>query len=366
VSRFALGALLSPALVAGAQASEIVACACGRAICMDERMARPSRPVQLGRHEVIAKIAGGGLAAVYLGRSLDVPSQLVALKVARQDLGASEEIRALFLDEGRLLRRLVHPGIVRTLDVGVGDGHTFIAMELLLGVSLEAVQRACLARGRGLHPLLAAWIAARVAEALDYAHRLTDEGHPLGVVHRDVNPSNVLLTFDGRVKLIDFGLAKSRGRLTTSSPGIVKGKLPYLSPEQIMQLPLDGRSDVFCLGTTLWEMLTVRHLFVRGTDDSTIRAVHRGAIPDPREVAPDVPVALSPIVLRALERNRDFRHPTAAALARELSAFVVSHGGRRLPEHLEATLGELFPDELRRQRGWTKPTMGPPPSKRVA
>lgn len=335
-------------------------------------MPRPSRPAQLGRHEVIAKIAGGGLSAVYLGRSLDDPTRLAALKIARQDLGRSEEIRALFLDEGRLLRRLVHPNIVRTYEVGIGPAHTFIAMELLTGVSLHAVQQACAARGGGLHPLMAAWIAARVATALDYAHRLADDGpsgrapQALGVVHRDVNPSNIFLTFDGEVKLIDFGLAKSNGRMTTSSPGILKGKLPYLSPEQIMQLPLDARSDIFGLGTTLWEMLTMKRLFVRSSDEGTLRAVHRGPIPDPRTLASDVPGALAPIVLRALERNRDFRHPTAAALARELDAFVVSHGGRRLPEHLIATLQELFPDEIARQRGWSKPSLAPPAPRRVA
>lgn len=310
-------------------------------------MARPARPAQLGSYEVIAKIAGGGLSTVYLGRRKD-DGVVVALKIVRHDLRGDDEVLDMFHDEANLLPRLVHPGIVRTLEVGVGSETAFIAMELLLGVTLGHVLRTCAGKGLGLHPDACAWIVAQVADALHYAHEL-------GVIHRDANPENVFLGFDGSVKLIDFGLAKAHGRLTRSMPGVVKGKLPYLSPEQIMQLPLDRRSDVFALATTLWEMLTMRRLFRRESDEETLRAVHRGPILDPCRLAPDVPAELGPIVLRALERNRDRRTATAALLRGELEAFLFRRGVCDARAAVATTLHELFVFEVKRQRGWLKP-----------
>lgn len=312
-------------------------------------MALPARPAKLGRYDVVAKIAGGGLSTVYLGRRKDDGST-VALKIVRHDLRGDDEVLDMFRAEAELLPRLVHPGIVRTLEVGIGSETAFIAMEVLLGVTLGHVLRACATKGFGLHPEASAFIVARVADALHYAHEL-------GVIHRDANPENIVLGFDGSVKLIDFGLAKTEGRLTRSMPGILKGKLPYLAPEQIMQLPVDRRSDVFALGTTLWEMLTMRRLFRRETEEETLRAVHRGPIIDPCRLAPDVPPELGPLVLRALERNRDERTPTAHLFAVELDAFNSRRGVSDARPAIAATLGELFAFEAKRQRGWLKPIL---------
>ncbi len=322
---------------------------------------RPTRPDRLGRHDVLGKIAGGGLSTIYLGRRID-DGGLVALKVVRDDLRGDDDVLAMFFDEARLLERLVHPNIVRTFEHGADGDHAFIAMELLLGTTVAEVQKACVARGMGLHPEAAAWIAARVGDALEHAHRLEDDrGLPLGIIHRDVNPTNIFLTFTGEVKLIDFGLAKCRDRATTTLRGVIKGKLPYLSPEQIMQLPLDRRSDVFGLGTTLWELLTTRRLFGRATDIATVRAVHCGPIPDPRVLAPDVPKELAAIVLHALERNRDRRYDGAGKLARDLDAVLGKQNGPRASARVGAMLRELFPAELERQRGWCKPAVSIPP-----
>ncbi len=319
----------------------------------------PFRPTTLGRYEIVTKIAGGGMATVYLGRSSEPGAPpAVALKIIRQDLRRDPTILRMFVDEGELLVRLLHPNIVRTYEVDVADEHAFIAMELLLGTTLASVWDTCVARSLRIHPEIAAWIAARVTDALEYAHDFTDpEGSPLHLVHRDVNPTNVFLTWNGEVKLFDFGLAKVLGRSTKSAPGIVKGKLPYLSPEQIMQFPLDRRSDVFGLGTTLWEMLTAQRLFRRDDDADTLRAVQRGNIPDVRLHAPDVPEALSPIVKRALERNRDHRYPSARALGRDLDAFLASQNVGDMPARLGALIETLFPDEKRKQSGWLKPTI---------
>jgi eukaryotic-like serine/threonine-protein kinase len=317
----------------------------------------PTRPERLGRHEVLGKIAGGGLATVYLGRRID-DGVLVALKVVRHDLRSDDDALAMFFDEARLLERLVHPNIVRIFEHGADEDHAFIAMELLLGTTLLEVERACASRGTGLHPQAVAWIGARVADALHHAHELEDErGQPLAIIHRDVNPSNVFLTFDGEVKLIDFGLAKCHGRATTTLRGVIKGKVPYLSPEQIMQLPLDRRSDVFGLGTTLWELCTMRRLFGRSTELATVRAVHCGPIPDPRTFASDVPPELAAIVLRALERNRAHRYESAGMVARHLDAMLGDDARALATARLAEMQRVLFPAELERQRGWCKPAL---------
>ncbi|MBX3206608.1 MAG: serine/threonine protein kinase [Labilithrix sp.] len=317
----------------------------------------PTRPAELGQHAVLGKIAGGGLSTIYLGRR-PADGGLVALKVVRHDLRGDDEVLSMFFDEARLLERLVHPNIVRTFEHGADPDHAFIAMELLLGTTLAEVQRACASRGMGLHPEAVAWIGARVADALEYAHdRADDRGQPLGIIHRDVNPSNIFLGFDGEVKLIDFGLAKCRGRALPTRRGVIKGKLPYLSPEQIMQLPLDRRSDVFGLGTTLWELCTMRRLFGRATDVATVRAVHCGPIPDPRVLAPDVPPELAAIVLHALERNRERRYESAGKLARHLDALLGAAGRAAATASLAEMQRTLFPAERERQRGWRRPAL---------
>lgn len=335
----------------------------------------PYRPTQLGQWEVIAKIAGGGMSAVYLGKRLEpLPDEpnVVALKIVRHDARMNERMLRMFLEEGRLIARLDHPNIVRTLEVA-GDGEQeYIAMELMLGKTFASIHDAISSRGVRLNPDIVAWTAARIADALHYAHQLPDEdGKPLGLVHRDVNPANLFATFQGDVKLFDFGLAKSTAGEVAGTKTIA-GKLSYLSPEQIMAMPLDRRSDVFSLGTTLWELLTSRRLFRRAVDADTVRAVQLGPIPDPRVVAPEVPEELARIVKKALERNREHRYATAAHLAEDLDAFT---SGRTSAADVTARIAQLvdrlFPGEQKLQIGWLKPSpsrqmmaVSPPASKR--
>jgi serine/threonine-protein kinase len=301
------------------------------------------------------------MSAVYLGRRVapapDIPN-VVALKIVRHEIAMNDQYLQMFLEEGRLIARLVHPNIVRTLEVGGDAEQDFIAMELMLGKTFSAIQDAVAARQVRLNPEIAAWTAARIADALHYAHELTDDhGRSLALVHRDVNPANVFATFDGEVKLFDFGLAKATAGETKGTP-LLAGKLSYLSPEQIMQMPVDRRSDIFSLGTTLWELLTGRRLFRRDTDVETVRAVQLGPIPDPRAVAPELPEELARIARTALERNRDHRYPSIDYLARELDAFVFT---RTSPADVTARLAQLvdtlFPGEQKRQQGWLKPAI---------
>jgi serine/threonine protein kinase len=319
----------------------------------------PSRPTKLGRFDVLAKIAGGGMASIYLGRAREGGGEVVALKVMRRDRAdKDEDFVKMFVDEANLLARLRHPGIVRTIEVGVDDGQRYIAMELLLGMTLATVYEACVARGLRLEPELIAWIGARLADGLQHAHELRDDaGAPVALIHRDVNPANVFVTFDGDIKLFDFGMAKTMMRTAVkTAPGVVKGKLSYLAPEQIMQLPLDRRADVFGLGTTLWELCTMRRLFQRETDVETVRAVHVGAIPDVRTLVPEVPARLAAIVQKSLERNRDHRYPTAADLAKDLDDLAGPRAANARAR-LSSMLDSLFPDERKKQRGWLKPAI---------
>lgn len=293
------------------------------------------------------------MASVYLGRSIDDErgEQLVALKVIKDELAHDENFISMFLDEAKILSKLSHPHIIRTLEFGVSGDHRFIAMELLLGRSLMDVWEVCFAVHEKISLGLVAWIAARVCEGLHYAHELKIEGEPLHVIHRDVNPSNIFLTYDGEVKLIDFGLAKAVGRHSRSAEGVVKGKIPYLSPEQIKQKPIDRRADIYALGITLWECVAMRRLFKRDNDVETLRAIQKGEIPDLRKEA-SCPEGLWSIITKALAEDLDARYATAADLGADLDKFVKTRGAADHGHELDELLARLFQGERPRQQAW--------------
>jgi serine/threonine protein kinase len=304
-----------------------------------------------------AKIGGGGMASVYLGRRAeDDPGQnLVALKVIKDTLAGDKQYEVMFDDEAKILSRLDHPSIIRHVDYGREGEWGYIAMELVLGRSLMDAWDACNKAGRHMPIDLSAHVGLCVAEALAYAHTLTDEqGKPLDVIHRDVNPTNIFLTYDGQVKLIDFGLAKAKGRAYKSAEGIVKGKVPYLAPEQITEEQIDHRADIYALGATIWEMTTGRRLFKRDTDGETIRAIKAHVIPDPRTIVEGwYPEALWKIVLHALAKDRAERYSTAKELADDLRGMLAKYG-RKAPMQaaMAEFLEELFPNEHARQAEW--------------
>ena len=330
-------------------------------------MPPPARPQRLGPYDVVAKIAGGGMATIYLGRGRDATGAeiVAAIKVIRHDLSRNDEVVRMFLDEAKTLSRLSHPNITRTLEYGVSADQHFIAMELLLGRTLADVWDTCRERKLALRMDMSAYIAARVADALSYAHELEGEdGQRLNLIHRDVNPSNIFLTYDGQIKLFDFGLAKALGRRAKSGEGIVKGKLPYLAPEAVMQFPIDSRADIFTLGATLWEMTTMRRLFKRDSDVETVKAVRTSPIPDPKRSVPSYPDELARVVKRALERNRDHRYQSASELATDLDAFVATCGKNDMPQMIDGILDTLFVGERDRQMGWLRTTTALSPDSR--
>jgi eukaryotic-like serine/threonine-protein kinase len=344
----------------------------------NESLGKPhAAPLRLGRYEVRAKIADGGMATVFVARLARRPSsprsslrpvprsgspegpdvpEVVAIKMIRDEFAKNSEFLTMFMDEAKIVSRLRHPNIVRYHELGSEGEHAFIAMELLSGQSLWAVWEACRSRGRRLGYEMIAWMGARVADGLHHAHELVDEdGKRLDIVHRDVNATNIFVTYDGEIKIIDFGLAKAANRASRTAAGIIKGKVAYMSPEQAIGAPIDRRTDVFALGTTLWELSCDRRLFKHADEVETLKRVHAADVPNPTRHTSDFPMALWRALERALARDRNGRYPTAAAFARDLDAFG---GGVDAPA-VAALMGELFADERARQAAWIAEASAP-------
>lgn len=301
---------------------------------------------RLGDYDILAPISEGGMASVYLGRSTVRPGELAALKVIRAEHSRNKDFVAMLVDEAGIATRLSHPNVLATRSFGHDGKRHFLVMDLLRGHTLLEVAKAAHAQGKRLPLEVVAWIGARVADALHYAHELKDaEGAPLGVVHRDVNPANVFITREGEPKLIDFGLAKARDRIASTAIGVVKGKLAYLAPEQTMGHPADRRSDVFALGVTLWELSLDRRLFLDESDVETVRRVREAEAPDPTTLDPAYPRALADAVRRALARDPAARWQTAAQLRDALDGYLAAAGRTVTSADVRAAVHDLFANE---------------------
>jgi len=225
----------------------------------------------------------------------------------------------MFFDEASIASRIDHPNVCTVFDFGEIDGTRYIAMEYIVGETLGHVLRRLGREGRHIPVAYASRIVADVAEGLHAAHELHGkDGELLGVIHRDVSPQNVFLAFDGTVRIVDFGIARAADRMHQTKTGVLKGKLSYMPPEQLRRTELDRRADVWALGVVFWELLTGRRLFKRDSEVDTMLAVERERIPKPSELRRGGPAEVDRIVMRALERERDDRYPTARALARDV------------------------------------------------
>lgn len=252
-------------------------------------------------------------------------SRLVAIKVIHPTLAADEQFRQMFLDEALLSSRIQHPNVVHVEELGQHHDVHFLAMEFVHGCSLSQLQRALLGRGRRLAPAFAARIAMHVADALHAAHETRDEqGRLLDVVHRDVTPENVLLSYSGHVKLIDFGIAKAYGRRHRTQDGLLKGKFRYMAPEQALGKSVDRRVDIYQLGIVLWEMLTLRRLFDAERDADLLQSVQHPRIVPPSALVDRIPPALDAAVMAALSENPSQRPPDAQTFARTLARAIPS------------------------------------------
>ncbi|MDR0965165.1 MAG: serine/threonine protein kinase [Myxococcales bacterium] len=275
-----------------------------------------------GRYRLLKKLAVGGMAEVFLAtsRSAEAPrSKHIVIKRLLPNLAADLHFVTMFLNEARIAARLSHPNIVQLFDLGREASSYFLAMEFIHGVDLGALLGQLRTRDRRLPIPIALWIARELCHGLHYAHALADEsGRPLRVIHRDISPQNVMVSFEGEVKLLDFGIARAAGQVSTTRAGEIKGKYAYLSPEQARGATLDQRSDLFSLGLVLYEMLCGHSPFKRDHELMTLRAAIDCDIEPPSRFAV-LPAALEAVVLRALQRDPDRRFASAHALAQALA-----------------------------------------------
>jgi serine/threonine-protein kinase len=279
----------------------------------------------LGEYSLLTKLASGGMATVYIAKKTGVAGfeRLVAIKCCHPHLRDDEEFVNMFLDEARLAASIRHPNVVATLDVSDGE-YLYLVMEYIEGCSLGNLFKHAAKSGRTLPPAIAVRVMIDTLLGLHAAHELKDsDGNPLGLVHRDVSPQNVLVGVDGVSRITDFGIAFAQARATVTQEGRIKGKFSYLSPEQAKSQPVTRRMDLFSAGTVLWEALTGRPLFRRKDDASTMSAVLTGVIPQPSTVNRALPPGLDAVVMKALQRNPDTRYQTAAEFAEALEQLVI-------------------------------------------
>jgi hypothetical protein len=292
---------------------------------------------RLGAYEILRELKSGGMGAVLLGRRRGPGSfeQLVAIKTIRAELAGAPAVRAMFLDEAAILARIGHPGIAAVHDFGEEGGALYLAMEYVAGIPFRALA------DLDVPPAITARAIAEACRGLHAAHEVRDPaGHVMGVVHRDISPDNLMLGFDGHVKVIDFGIALVRNRQApVTELGTLKGKPPYMSPEQVKNEALDRRSDVFSLGVVLHELLAGRPLFQGDSIYAVAIAVEHQPIPPPSRVRDrPLPPGLDAVVLGALERDLARRTPTAAALAEALEQVIQAAGGETLEAWAERAL----------------------------
>jgi len=284
-------------------------------------------PERIGRYQLIERLAVGGMAEIFLARvsGLEGFEKLVVVKRVLPELDVDANFLAMFLDEARLAALLSHPNIAEVYDIGCDDGSYFFAMEFVHGKNLNQLLTS-LARtpARRMPIAQAVTIAIGAAAGLHHAHEKVDlGGRPLSIVHRDVSPSNIVVRYDGCVKVVDFGIAKAASQHETTRVGTIKGKFAYMSPEQCRGRPIDRRSDIFSLGIVLYEMTTGRRLFRGATDKDVVRQIALGKPPAPSRLVPGYPPALEHIVLRALARERDERYASAEELQLALEDFAL-------------------------------------------
>jgi eukaryotic-like serine/threonine-protein kinase len=276
----------------------------------------------LGRYELGPLLARGGMGEVYRGRLVAAHGfeRPVVIKLIRTELIADERAALMFVDEARMAAGLHHRNILQIVDFDRFDGGAFLVTELVEGCDLSALLRHLRAPPRYEVALA---IIAELATGLHAAHEAAaPDGSPLGLVHRDVSPSNVLLGRFGEVKLSDFGVARARLRSYHTVSGTIKGKAPYMAPEQILGDSVDRRADVFSLGVLLYELSTRARLYSAAGDANAMKQILDGHVPDPAHARPGYPPELTAIVRRALARDRDARYPTAAALAADLDTLA--------------------------------------------
>ncbi|MSP63253.1 MAG: serine/threonine protein kinase [Myxococcales bacterium] len=311
-------------------------------------------PEQFGKYLLQRKLAEGGMAEVFLAKQSGMEGfeKPVVVKRILPHLTGDPKFVEMFINEARVAARLTHPSIVQTLDLGKVDDQYFITMEFIHGEDLRTIAKvADQKRHRPALPLIVR-IVADMLGGLHYAHtRAGPDGKQLGLVHRDISPQNILITYEGGIKVVDFGIAKATESASDqqTQAGLLKGKYAYMSPEQCRGKKLDARSDVFAVGILLWELVTWRRLFRRDSDLATLVAVADEPIPDIASVEPQVPAELDMICMRALQRDLPDRYPNAQSMQSDLEALIRKYGWQADSIALQRYMRELFADKLSAQ-----------------
>ena len=319
------------------------------------------------RFQLIKRIARGGMAEIFLGRAVDSkdPSRVVAIKRILPHYAQDEEFLQMFRDEAAICKRLTHSNIVQVFSFEEMDESFALVMEFVNGSDLRSILSACEKQKRRVSIPMSIHIGTAIARGLHYAHTKVDDttGQPLGIVHRDVSPQNILVSYEGEVKITDFGIADAKNKQTETKPGIVKGKYSYMSPEQVNAEIPDHRSDVFSLAIVLWEALSMRRLFASDNEIETIRLVQNCRIPYRlRDVNPEIHPDLEAVVEKGLCKDRRKRYQSAGELERDLQHHLQAHYPSFTPSELGSFLTRLFPDKRKETQQEIKSAMSRPAS----
>ncbi len=310
------------------------------------------KPIPFGKYLLLERVNVGGMAEVFKGKAFGVEGfeRLVAVKRILPSIAEDQEFITMFIDEAKIAVQLTHANIAQIFDLGKESESYFIAMEYVHGKDLRAIFDRVRKRGETVPVPMACYGIMKVCEGLDYAHNKRDSsGRDLHLVHRDVSPQNVLISYDGEIKLIDFGIAKAANKAGKTQAGILKGKFGYMSPEQVRGLPLDRRSDIFAVGIVLYELLTGERLFVGESDFSTLEKVRNVDIMPPSTYNRRIPEELEQIVLKALAKDVEDRYQTAMDLHDDLQSFMYTSGNFFARKDLSGYMRKSFSDEIARE-----------------
>jgi eukaryotic-like serine/threonine-protein kinase len=309
---------------------------------------------RLGSYLLVERLNTGGMADIYLAKQFGFggTDQIVALKCIRPEIAEDPVFIRMFVDEAKLAVLLRHGNIASTYELGCIGSTYCIAMEFIHGRDLRALIERARARGVQVPERLGLHIMAQICDGLDYAHRKADPvGVPLNIVHRDVSPQNMLLSYAGEVKVIDFGIAKAATHASRSQAGVLKGKYGYMSPEQVRGQSVDARSDIFACGVVLWELLTRERLFSGSSDFSVLEKVRQVEVIPPTLVSPSISPDVEAVIMRALERDPNDRYATASDMRDALLEIMLRRYGQASPRDLVALMVSLFEVEKQEEMG---------------
>ncbi len=307
------------------------------------------KPIPFGKYYLLERINVGGMAEVFKAKAFGVEGfeRLLAVKRILPNIAEDEEFITMFIDEAKIAVQLQHANIAQIFDLGKVDEAYFIALEYVNGKDLRAIFDRTRGKGEVMPVRQACYVVMQVCEGLDYAHNKRDgQGRELHLVHRDISPQNVLIGYEGEIKLIDFGIAKAAGKASKTQAGILKGKFGYMSPEQVRGLPIDRRSDIFSVGIVLYEMLTNERLFVGESDFSTLEKVRNVEILPPSSYNRNIPGELERISLKALAKDPEDRYQNAIDLHDDLQAFLYTVGELYSRKDLAAWMKKSFAAEI--------------------